>query len=149
MLKSIEEQIRFGKVAIQSIKFYLKSRDDIVQILIVLQYLYCDETHREEMFALLDQIIPSHVSREHGRLGMHLWQILVLGVLRLNLNCDSVHRFPLELLTMSIACRSASRASKPTKMSRAKWENAILESTNLTAHVSFRSAMSHTGRWNQ
>lgn len=88
MRKAIEEQIKFGEVTIPSIQFDMKSRDDIVQILLGLQHLYCDEAHREKIFVLLDQLIPSQVSREHGRPGMHLWQILVLGTLRLNLNCD-------------------------------------------------------------
>lgn len=88
MRKALEEQIKFGGVAIPSIQFDVKSRDDIVQILLGLQHFYCDETHREKILALLDQFIPSQVSREHGRPGMHLWQILVLGTLRLNLNCD-------------------------------------------------------------
>ena len=88
MRKAIEEQIKFGEVDISSIQFNLKSRDDIVQILLGLQYLYGDPACRKEIFDLLDQLIPAHVSRDHGRPGMHLWQILVLGTLRLNLNCD-------------------------------------------------------------
>jgi hypothetical protein len=88
MRKAIETHVKFDGVTIPNIQFDLKSRDDIVQILLGLQHLYCNSTHREEIFRLLDQLIPSHVSREHGRPGMHLWQILVLGTLRLNLNCD-------------------------------------------------------------
>jgi hypothetical protein len=88
MRKSIEEQIKFGEVDIASIQFNMKSRDDIVQILLGLQYLYRDQTCREEIFDLLAQLIPAQVSRDHGRPGMHLWNILVLGTLRLNLNCD-------------------------------------------------------------
>ena len=79
MRKAIEEQIKFGEVDISSIQFNLKSRDDIVQILLGLQYLYGDPACRKEIFDLLDQLIPAHVSRDHGRPGMHLWQILVLG----------------------------------------------------------------------
>ncbi len=88
MRKAIEEQIKFGEVDIQSIQFDMKSRDDIVKILLGLQYLYRDQTCREEIFGLLDQLIPPQVSREHGRPGMYLWEIFVLGTLRLNLNCD-------------------------------------------------------------
>lgn len=88
MRKTIEEQIKFGEVDIASIQFNMKSRDDIVQILLGLPHLYRDQTCREEIFGLLDQLIPAQISREHGRPGMHLWQILVLGTLRLNLNCD-------------------------------------------------------------
>ncbi len=88
MRKAIEEQIKFGEVDISSVQFDMKSRDDIVKILLGLQYLYRDQACREEIFGLLDQLIPSQVSREHGRPGMHLWEIFVLGTLRLNLNCD-------------------------------------------------------------
>jgi len=88
MRKTIEEQIQLDEVDISSIQFNMKSRDDIVQILLGLQHLYRDQTCREEIFGLLDQLIPAQVSRDHGRPGMHLWQILVLGTLRLNLNCD-------------------------------------------------------------
>jgi IS5 family transposase len=88
MRKAMEEQLQFDEVDISRIQFNLKSRDDIVQILLGLQHLYGDPVCREEIFDLLDQLIPAHVSRNHGRPGMHLWQILVLGTLRLNLNCD-------------------------------------------------------------
>jgi IS5 family transposase len=88
MRKAIEQQTQLGEVGIPSIQFNMKSRDDIVQILLGLQHLYHDQTCREEIFALLDQLIPAQISREHGRPGMHLWKILVLGTLRLNLNCD-------------------------------------------------------------
>jgi hypothetical protein len=88
MRKAIENQLQFGEVVIPSIQFNLKSRDDIVQILLGLQHLYADSTCREELFGLLEQLIPSEISHDHGRPGMHLWRILVLGTLRLNLNCD-------------------------------------------------------------
>jgi IS5 family transposase len=88
MRKAIEEQIKFGEVDIANIQFNMKSRDDIVQILLGLQHLYRDQACREDIFRLLDQLIPAQISRDHGRPGMHLWQILVLGTLRLNLNCD-------------------------------------------------------------
>ena len=52
MRKAIEEQIKFGEVDITNIQFNMKSRDDIVQILLGLQYLYQDKTCREEIFAL-------------------------------------------------------------------------------------------------
>jgi hypothetical protein len=88
MRKAIEDQLQFGEVAIQSIQFNMKSRDDIVQLLLGLQHLYTDPACREELFGLLEQFIPSEISRDHGRPGMHLWKIFVLGTLRLNLNCD-------------------------------------------------------------
>ena len=36
----------------------------------------------------MQKIIPENISRKKGRPGMHLWNIFVLGVLRLNLNWD-------------------------------------------------------------
>ena len=88
MRKAIEDQLQFGEVAIPDIQFNMKSRDDIVQILLGLQHLYADSDCREELFGLLEPLIPAPISRDHGRPGMHLWKILVLGTLRLNLNCD-------------------------------------------------------------
>ena len=88
MRKSIDAQLQFGEVAIPNIQFNMKSRDDIVQLLLGLQYLYTDPTCRQSLFNLLERLIPSDISRDHGRPGMHLWTILVLGTLRLNLNCD-------------------------------------------------------------
>ena len=88
MRKAIDAQLQFGEVAIPSIQFNMKSRDDIVQLLLGLQYLYTEPTCREALFNLLERLIPSDISRDHGRPGMHLWTILVLGTLRLNLNCD-------------------------------------------------------------
>ncbi len=43
---------------------------------------------RDEIFQLLETIIPACIDAENGRPGMSLWTILVLGMLRLNLNCD-------------------------------------------------------------
>lgn len=88
MRKVMDDQMTFGEVTIPTIQFDLKSRDDIVQILLGLQHLYADSICREELFGLLNQLIPSEISRDHGRPGMHLWKIFVLGTLRLNLNCD-------------------------------------------------------------
>ncbi len=43
---------------------------------------------RNEIFQLLETIIPACIDAENGRPRMSLWTILVLGMLRLNLNCD-------------------------------------------------------------
>ena len=64
------------------------SRDDIPQLLRGLQYLYTTPTVRAEVFQILDGVIPEQIDRTTGRPGMVLWRILVLGVLRLNLNWD-------------------------------------------------------------
>lgn len=82
------EQMMLGEIAIKDIKLDAKSRDDVPQILKGLQYIYVNEKMRKKVFALLEQLIPENVSKNNGRPGMHLWRILVLGVLRLNLDWD-------------------------------------------------------------
>ena len=59
MRKAIDEQIKFGEVDITSIQFSMKSRDDIVQILLGLQYIYQDQTCRDEIFG---HIVTSTIS---------------------------------------------------------------------------------------
>jgi len=82
------QQMMLGQRAIEAIEIDVKSRDDIPKVLRGLQYLYQDEVIRHELFTLLEQLIPKKIKRDTGRPGMLLWRIFVLGVLRLNLNCD-------------------------------------------------------------
>jgi hypothetical protein len=81
-------QLQFGQVDISKIQFNPKCRDDIPQILKGLQYIYVNRFIREEIFRLLEKEIAPKVNKKNGRPGMELWKILVLGVLRLDLNCD-------------------------------------------------------------
>src|SRR3990172_1433337 len=81
-------QMQIGEVDISKIKFDPKSRDDIPQLLKGLQFLYTNPALREEIFSLLEKHIAPNVSKTKGRPGMALWKILVMGVLRLNLNWD-------------------------------------------------------------
>ena len=79
-------QLQIGEVDIGSIELDHRSRDDVPQILLGLQHLYLDTAAQDVVFSLLEQAIPENISRTKGRPGMHLWKILVLGVLRLNLD---------------------------------------------------------------
>jgi len=88
MRKVIESQLEFGQIAIPEIKINLDSRDEIPKILIGLQALFCDNQSRAEIFKLLEKLIPSNVNRKNGRKGMHLWKILVLGMIRLGCDWD-------------------------------------------------------------
>jgi len=81
-------QLQLGELDIADIKIDTRSRDDIPQLLQGLQYLYTDKTLRSDIFNVLEKLIPEETSAEHGRPGMALWNILVMGTLRLNLNCD-------------------------------------------------------------
>ena len=77
-----------GEIDIADIELDAHSRDDIPQLLRGLQYLYVNPTLRAALFQILDEMILPEVDRTTGRPGMALWQILVLGVVRLNLNWD-------------------------------------------------------------
>ncbi len=88
MRSNISPQLQLGELDIADIKIDTRSRDDIPQLLQGLQYLYTDKTLRSEIFNVLEKLTPQETSAEHGRPGMALWRILVMGTLRLNLNCD-------------------------------------------------------------
>ena len=50
------QQMQFGEIDISTIKFNPKSRDDIPQVLMGLQYIYVNTSVREEIFSLLIKI---------------------------------------------------------------------------------------------
>lgn len=81
-------QLQIGEQDIAKIRFDPKSRDDIPQILRGLQYIYTTPQIREEVFSVLEKMIPQQIDKKNGRPGMQLWKVFVLGVLRLNLNHD-------------------------------------------------------------
>ncbi len=80
--------MKIGEVDISQIKFDLRCRDEIPKLLMGLQYLYCERKLREEMFSILEKLIPKDIDPNLGRKGMELWKILVLGTIRLNCNWD-------------------------------------------------------------
>lgn len=81
------KQLQLGEIEIGSILLDSRSRDDIPQLLRGLQYIYEDVSLRKQVFAILEQL-TNGVDACRGRPGMDLWKILVMGTLRLNLNCD-------------------------------------------------------------
>jgi len=89
MARQVEQsQLEIGQASIAEIKFDPRSRDDIPKILQGLQHIYITDTIREPIFNLLEEKILPGVDKKNGRPGMSLWKILVMGVLRLDLNCD-------------------------------------------------------------
>lgn len=84
----LKQQLEIGESTIAAIKLDPKSRDDIPKILRGLQYIYVTESIREPIFRLLEEQVLPDVDKSNGRPGMGLWKILVMGVLRLDLNCD-------------------------------------------------------------
>lgn len=81
-------QMKLGEVAVSQIKLDTRSRDEIPKLLMGLKHIYCTMEIREKIFAILEEIIPEETSKKNGRLGMDLWNILVLGVIRLNCDWD-------------------------------------------------------------
>jgi hypothetical protein len=74
-------------VPIEKIRLPLKSRDELPPILAGLQWLWTHPILKAEIFALLEARILVG-KQATGRTGMDLWQILVLGVVRLGLDAD-------------------------------------------------------------
>ena len=72
---------------IEKIRLPLKSRDELPPILAGMQWIWMHPTLKAELFALLEAKILAG-KQATGRTGMDLWQILVLGVVRLGLDAD-------------------------------------------------------------
>jgi hypothetical protein len=72
---------------IEKIVLPIRSRDELPPILAGLQWIWSHPTLKAEIFALLDAKILAG-KKATGRTGMDLWQILVLGVVRLGLDAD-------------------------------------------------------------
>lgn len=87
MRKVIGQKLQLNEQQISEIKFDTKSRDDIPQLLMGLQYIYVTNDIRDKVFKILETMCEK-VDVGNGRPGMYLWRIFVLGTLRLNLNWD-------------------------------------------------------------
>ena len=74
-------------VPIEKIILPLKSRDELPPILAGLQWVWMHPTLKSRIFALLEKKVLAG-KKVTGRTGMDLWQILVLGVVRLGLDAD-------------------------------------------------------------
>ena len=72
---------------IEKIRLPLRSRDELPPILAGLQWLWMHPTLRAEILTLLEAAVLAG-KEATGRTGMDLWQILVLGVVRLGLDAD-------------------------------------------------------------
>ena len=81
-------QLELSEVRIEDIELDLKSRDDMLALLIGLQYLYSQEALRDRLFALMDEYILPGIDRKVERPGMAMWGILVLGVVKQGLGWD-------------------------------------------------------------
>ena len=88
MRQTFKPQLELGATPIEAITFNARSRDDIPQILLGLQHVYKEAGLRDAVFDVLHRHLSQEVDFNNGRPGMDLWVLLVLGTLRLGLNCD-------------------------------------------------------------
>ena len=77
----------FPITPIEKILLPLKSRDELPPILAALQWIWMQATLKAEILGLLEARVLGD-KKPTGRTGMDLWQILVLGVVRLGLDAD-------------------------------------------------------------
>ena len=88
MRRSQQVQMKLGETAVSRISLDTTSRDEIPKLLMGLKHIYCTPELRTQVFAILEDIVPLKTSKNNGRLGMDLWNILVLGTVRLNCDWD-------------------------------------------------------------
>jgi len=87
MRKHFEQQTKIGVALISEVDLTMRSRDQFPQLLAGLQYIFVTSGLNESVFKLLENKIYSK-NNHTGRPGLSLWEILVLGAVRLNLNID-------------------------------------------------------------
>ena len=92
MRQRFEVQLALGAVPIERVEIPTRTRDERPPTLAALQWVFATPEVSREVFELLEnRLLRNDLSK--GRPGMDLWQILVLGVVRLtlDLNYDRLH----------------------------------------------------------
>ncbi len=87
MRQRFERQLDLGQTPIEEVPIPPKSRDELPPVLRGLQWIFQTPEINEEIFQLLEQKVQG-TKQATGRPGMDLWHVLVLGVVRLALDCD-------------------------------------------------------------
>lgn len=87
MRQRFDVQLGLGQIPIERVHIPLKSRDELPPILAGLQWIFQTPEINEQVFGLLESKVVAG-KKATGRPGLDLWQILVLGVVRLGLDCD-------------------------------------------------------------
>ena len=87
MRQRFERQLDLGQTPIEAVPIPPKSRDELPPVLRGLQWIFQTPAINEQIFQLLEQKVTG-TKQATGRPGMDLWHILVLGVVRLALDCD-------------------------------------------------------------
>ena len=87
MRQRFERQLDLGQIPIEEVPIPPKSRDELPPVLRGLQWIFQTPEVNEQIFQLLEQRVKGG-KQATGRPGMDLWHVLVLGVVRLALDCD-------------------------------------------------------------
>ena len=88
MRRSISAQTRLDCNPVANVELNLACRDEIVPILVALQYIYKNANLRRKILALIAGDVNKDSDPDCGREGMDYWQILVLTAVRLGCNLD-------------------------------------------------------------
>ncbi len=87
MRQRFERQLALGQTPIEDVLIPPKSRDELPPVLRGLQWIFQTPEVNEQVFQLLEQKVRG-TKAATGRPGMALWHVLVLGVVRLAVDCD-------------------------------------------------------------
>ncbi len=87
MRKRFEQQLSLGILPISEVSFDTRSRHQSMPFLRALQYVFVTPELNDKVFELLEEKILKG-KKKTGRLGLTLWEILVLSLTRLNLKLD-------------------------------------------------------------
>ena len=85
IISEFETQFKLGQITLSQITLDYKSRDDITKLLLGIQHISSNKKGLEQILKILKEAISI---KSIGRLGMSLWKILVLGLLRQAINAD-------------------------------------------------------------
>jgi len=87
MRQRFEQQLSLNVFPIVEVEFPRKDRHQLTRLLKGLHYLFTHKELSEKVFSILEDKIVGD-KKSTGRLGMSLWEILVLSCVKLNLNVD-------------------------------------------------------------
>jgi len=87
MRKKFEQQLNLGVVPIAEVKLRERSRHQLAPVLKALQHIFTTPELNERAFNLMEAHILKG-KKATGRIGMSLWEILVLSTVRLCLDID-------------------------------------------------------------
>jgi hypothetical protein len=87
MRKRFEVQMTLGRTPIERVVLPTRSRDELPPVLAGLQWIFQTPELNSQIFDLLEKKVVG-LKKATGRPGLDLWHILVLGIVRLALDCD-------------------------------------------------------------